>query len=255
VSFVDYRVGLAGGRVRRLLARVLVVLGGAFGVTAVGWLLCAGSADADSLPAVPVVPSVVSAIAPQLSTSDITLPALPLVGITDRVHDAASGVGTKVRGKVRRVEKTTKVVKVRHKVVPVAVPVAHHDPIAPVARAARAARAASAARVGKVVRVGKPSTVAPAVLVQHRHAAVRPPGVPRSTPAPTPQDTGRQAPLLPPAGPSDSSAHGAGNVAGGSGGAHLPLTHVLGHGPHLAGIPSTPRLAVAPGQQPGTSPD
>ena len=35
----------------------------------------------------------------------------------------------------------------------------------------------------------------------------------------------------------------------------VPFTHVLGSGLNLACAPSMPRLAVAPGQQPGTSPD
>lgn len=255
MSFVDHRVGLAAGRVRLLLARALVVLGGAFAVTAVGWLLCAGSASADTLPPVPVIPSVVSAIAPQLSTPDIkppalrAAPALPLDGVTKQVHVAVSGVGDKV----------DKVHKVAPAVTPVTDPVLHQDrPVAPAKRVVVPTQHHVSTPAATVEAApATPVTLVPDVLVQHRHVIVTPMQAQRPVPL-APPGAGHHTPLLPPlqpAGSSDSSAHGAGSVAGGAGGAHLPFTHVLGGGLNLAGAPSTSRIAVAPGQQPGTSPD
>src|SRR6202000_3379485 len=102
-----------------------------------------------------------------------------------------------------------------------------------------------------------PNRVTP-VAVQHLAAAdVGPVLLPGAHhPVPAPQQP--RKPLLPPiqpAGSSDSSAHGPTSLAGGPGGTHVPFTHFPGSGLNLARSPSTPRLAVAPGQQPGTSPD
>lgn len=252
MSFVDHRVGLVAGRVRLLLARALVVLGGVFAITAVGWLLSAGSANADTLPPVPVIPSVVSAIAPQLSTPDIkppalpAAPALPLDGVTKQVHVAVAGVGDKV----------DKVEKVAPAVAPVTDPVLHQEHPVTLAKPAVVPTHRHVSTPSATASV-KADTLVTDVLVQHRHVTVATPVRARHPVPPAPLN-GHHAPPLPPlqpAGSSDSSAHGAGSVAGGAGGAHLPFTHVLGGGLNLACAPSTPRIAVAPGQQPGTSPD
>jgi hypothetical protein len=220
--------------VRRLLVRVLLVLGGACTATVVGWLLCAGSANADELPAIPSVPSVPSVLhdlgnAAQVSTPDIHAVTLPRNPLPD------PGLG-KVTQQVRLT-------------VPADVPA----PVTPTVHAVAPKQAE------------QHHAVTPQAQPQHRHAST-PAGRVRaklSRPAPRPVPPA-PAPVPPhktvpppsqPAGSSDSSAHGAGGSAGGSGGALAPLAHVLGHGLNLAGAPSTPRLAVVPGAQPGTSPD
>jgi hypothetical protein len=103
--------------------------------------------------------------------------------------------------------------------------------------------------------------------VAYRHvsttAAVQLPGAQRQVLPDRRVDTdrgvGHHTPQLPPLQPagssSDSSAHGLGGLASGPGSTLVPFTHVLGDGLNLAGPPSTPRPGVAPGQQPGTSPD
>lgn len=269
VSVVDQRVWLAAGRVRRLLVRVLLVLGGAFAVTVLGWLLCAGSANADELPTVPSVPSVVGGVddaVTQVSTPDLkpaALPSNPLRGdalsgaalpdsgladtgladadlgkVTRQVHLAVSGVGDKV----------TPAVRPAADLVAAVTPVVHAQPVEAVAEPVTPQAAA--------VPVPPRVTV---VSVPHKHTA----GPPIQLPAPvrsTPASSGAMphTPMLPPlqpAGSSDSNAHGTGGVAGGSPGAQSSFTHVIGSGLNLAGTPGTPRVAVAPGQQPGTSPD
>jgi hypothetical protein len=244
-------VWLAAGRVCRLLVRVLLVLGGAFAVTVLGWLLCAGSANAAELPTVPSVPSVLAGVdstvaqvstpdirAPKLASSplpDNTLPDPGLGKVTQQVHLTTIGVGDRVTPAVPRASDLVAAV----------VPAGHAQPAKPVTRA-----------------VTRPVAVTPApptVSVPHRHVVQQ--QVRRTVPqrsAPAPSGVGPHLPALPPlqpAGSSDSNAHGAGGVAGGSGGAQSSVTHVIGGGLNLAGTPSTPRIAVAPGQQPGTSPD
>lgn len=239
MSVVDQRAWLAAGRVRRLLVRVLLVLGGAFAVTVIGWLLCAGSASADVLPSVPSVPSVLQDLgtAAHVSTPDIRAAELPANPLPD------PGLG-KVTQQVRLA-----VPEVPAKATPVV------DVVAPPASAPVVARP-KAVVVHQVV----PQQAAPAP-VQHRHTVAPSGRVDRPAPqpvAPAPTGATPHRPVLPPlqpAGSSDSSAHGAGGFAGGSGGAQAPIAHVLGAGLNLAGAPSTPRLAVVPGAQPGTSPD
>jgi hypothetical protein len=230
--------------------------------TVVGWLLSAGSADAATLPDVPQVPSVLSAAtdsvstAPAVSTSDLvtsvrpvlskavpaSLPATPpLDGVTKQVHVAVGGVRDRVPPSV------APAIALVPKTGPAsAVPAtatehvaSHGTPAAPPARSAAPVRQ-------------------PAAAPRHWHATgsapVQLPGAHHTVPAPAPAHRGH-VPSLPPAGSSDSGAHSAGGVAGGASGAQLPFQHTLGTGLHLAGPPSTPRPAVAPGQQPGTSPD
>lgn len=259
MSVVDQRVWLAAGRVRRLLVRVLLVLGGAFAVTVIGWLLCAGSANADELPAVPSVPSVLAGVdnvVAQVSTPDIPAAKLPSGPLSDpglgkglgkvaqQVHLAVTGVGDKVAPSIPPATD----------LVPSVVPV----PKAPQPAEPATQPLAPLATTGAPPA---PLSASPATtrLVQYRHIAAQ--SVQRPTPqrpAPVPSGVGPHLPLLPPLQPassSDSSAHGAGGVAGGPGGAQTAFPHVLGNGLNLAGPPSMPRLAVAPGQQPGTSPD
>lgn len=240
MSVVDQRVGLAAGRVRRLLVRVLLVLGGVCVATVLGWLLSAGSASAAPLPGVPQVPSAVSAAVDHVSTSDLVaavrpvLPTASLDGVTKQVHVAVSGVRDRV---------------------PPAVPVTvdeHPATPAPTMTGRAASHVTPAAHPVRPVRPVH-RHVAPG---RHRHATgtapVQRPGAHHTVPAPAHRG---DVPPLPPVSSSDSGAHSGGGVAGGAGGAPVPFQHLLGAGPHLAGTPSTPRPAVAPGQQPGTSPD
>jgi hypothetical protein len=248
VSVVDQRALLAPGRVRRLLVRVLLVLGGAFAVTVVGWLLCAGSANADELPTVPSVPAVLAGIdkATHLSTPDIQPAGLPASPLPD------TGLG-KVAQQVRLT-----VPDVAAKIAP-AVPVVDITPVvAPASKPVGQPR--TVVREVAPEQVAAPAPVAAPASVPFRHVVtggMTERRASRSTvPAPTGAAPHRPAlPPLQPAGSPDSSAHGTGGFADGSGGAQAPFTPVLGNGLNLVGMPSTPRLAVVPGAQPGSSPD
>jgi hypothetical protein len=170
--------------------------------------------------------------------ADNGLPDAGLGKVTQQVHLAVSGVGDKV----------TPAVPPAADLVATVAPVVHAQPVGAVAE--------PVAPQATAVPVPPRVTVVP---VPHKHIA----GLPIQLPAPvrsTPASSGAtpHTPVLPPlqpAGSSDSNAHGAGGVAGGSTGAQSSFTHVIGSGLNLAGTPSTPRVAVAPGQQPGTSPD
>lgn len=262
MSVVDQRVGLAAGRVRRLLVRVLLVLGGVCVATVVGWLFSAGSANAASLPDVPPVPSVLSAAADHVSTSDLvtsvhpvlstavpaSLPTTPsLDGVAKQVHVAVSGVRDRVTPTVPPATTLVRTTGLASVVPATATEhvASHVTPVAPpVQRAASAGSAVARSR--------------PAAPPRHWHAVgtapVQLPGAHHTVPVPTPTDRGHLPPL-PPASSSDSGAHSAGGFAGGASGAQVSFPHVVGSGLHLAGVPTTPRPAVAPGQQPGTSPD
>jgi hypothetical protein len=92
-------------------------------------------------------------------------------------------------------------------------------------------------------------------LSQHQHVAG---GVQRSGNRAAKSVPGTPAHPLPPVQPvgsSDTSAHGSGGPAGGAGGAQLPFVQLPGAAPNAVGTPNSPRLPVAPGHQPGTSPD
>jgi hypothetical protein len=93
-------------------------------------------------------------------------------------------------------------------------------------------------------------------LRQHRPAAAG--GEQRSGGHPAtsaPRVPAHPLPPLQPASSSDAGAHGSGGPAGGSGSAYLPFVNVLGAAPNAVGTSNSPRLPVAPGHQPGTSPD
>lgn len=249
VSVVDQQAWLAAGRVRRLLVRVLLVLGGAFAVTAIGWLLCAGTANAGELPAVPSVPSVVAGVGAavaQVSTQDVAAPELPstplpdtgLANVTQQVHLPATAVGDRL--------------------VPAVAPVV--EPLVPVQPKAHRWATVVAQPMSQPAAATVPVRSVTTEPVQYKHV----PGhatqqsTSHRTAATPPLRTRPHAPSLPPlqpAGSSDANAHGGGSVAGGPGGPQAPFQHVLGNGLDLAGTPSAPRLAVVPGQQPGTSPD
>jgi hypothetical protein len=245
--------------VRRLLVRTLVVLGGAVAVTVIGWLLSAGSANAAQLPSVPSVLSgatgATDQAADQLSTPDLTATvksvlkpdldsALPAPPSLDTVTKQVTGVSDRVTPAV----------------VP-AVSLAPHKESAPEPVTTHAV-AHTVTRPAAPVR-----SLRHTVSVAYRHvsttAAVELPGarhqVPPAPRVDTDRGVGHHTPQLPPLQPagssSDSSAHGLGGLASGPGSTLVPFTHVLGDGLNLAGPPSTPRPGVAPGQQPGTSPD
>jgi hypothetical protein len=243
-------VRLAGGLVRRLLFRALLVLGGAFAVTMLGWLLGAASASADVLPQVPPIPQVLGAVAPQLSTPDLSAaralpPALPcsyLDTVAKQVHVTVSDVGAKVTPTVAP-----------------ATMLAHH--VVPEAPAMVTAPLLVAPSAAAPVVVTPPLVVlAPRSLpVGHRHGPVVLPGTHRPVPVPVhdqphPVHHSPAMPAVPPAGSSDAGAHGPGTVAAGAG-ADVSISHVASGGRYVSGVPDTSRLAAALGKQPGTSPD
>ncbi|HEX4703429.1 MAG TPA: hypothetical protein VH352_14980 [Pseudonocardiaceae bacterium] len=245
MSVVDQRVWAEAGRVRRLLARVLLVLGGTVAVTAIGWLLSTASAGADELPTVPVGPSaVLSAVVPVVSAA-VTTPTLPTVPtpalptppadlgqVTQQVHTAVAGVGT-------RVEPATDLV--------------------PVTAAGPAGSLPTVTRGPVRQRVSEVQSPRPVALSGQRRHAVAAYGNQRAGGQETsPARSGHHLPLLPPlqpAGTSDTSVHDAGGSAGGAGSAQVPFVTILGAVPGTVGMPAVPRLPVAPGHQPGTSPD
>lgn len=250
MSVVDQR---APGLTRRLLVRALVVLGGVFAVTAIGWLLSATSAHADELPTIPVVPSVLSTAAEhatgQLPTVDAPSAADLKAALQPALHAALPA-----RPSLDRVTQVTQVTQQVHTAVTsVSAPV---TPPAPVAHHAAATPTRPAAPT--VPAAGHRAVAAPSMAQHPRSAPIQLPGAHPATPAPAPAHQQPHKPLLPPVQPassSDSSAHGATGFAGGPSGTSVPFTHVIGTGLILAGPPSAPRIAVAPGQQPGTSPD
>jgi hypothetical protein len=231
-------VPLAGGLVRRLLLRALLVLGGAFAATLLGWLLGAGSASADVLPQVPSIPQVLGAVVPQLSTPDLAASALPPVlpcscldTVTKQVHVAVSGVGGKITP---------------------ATDLVHHVPDS-------VASPQVAAIQAPVVVTPRPVVLVARSVPVGRHHVVVPLGAHRPVPVPE-HDRPRpahHAPTLPPlapAGSSDSGVHGTASVPTGAG-ADGSMPHVADGGRCVAGTSDISRLAAAPGRQPGTSPD
>ena len=240
MSAVDQSGWVRAGRVRRLLVRVLLVVGGALVVTGIGWLVSSASASADVLPVTPsaVVSSVTDAItAPTLPTPTLPTPALPsapadLGQVAQQVHLAVAGASAPVTAPAADLVSLVDTVSG-----PVDHPLAVTTPVA------------------------VPTAIVPAVrsvtVVAHRHlvASDTRPRAGGSTPASVPA---RHLPVLPPlqpAGSSDANAHGSGGPAGGTGGTQSPFVTLFGAAPHAVGLPITPRLPVAPGHQPGTSPD
>jgi hypothetical protein len=231
----DQCVGVEAGRVRRSLTRALLVLGGALIATVLGWLLSSATASAAELPSVPVVPSdVVSSVVPAVAVPAILpatpkLPATPpdLSQVAQQVHLAVAGDDHVVPS-----------------VLPVAVPVPS-APVSPVR--------ATTVVTNSVQQIAVRQFVRP--LSQYRHVAG---GAQRSG-----QRTAKSVPVAPahplppaqPVGSSDTSAHGSGGPTGGAGGAQLPFVQLPGAAPNSVGSPTSPRLSVAPGHQPGTSPD
>ena len=252
MSVVDRSGWVRAGRVRRLLVRVLLVLGGAVFATGIGWLLSTASASADVLPTVPVPPlsSVTDAIsapavpaAPALP-STLPTPALPsgpadLGQVAQQVHLAVSGVGDRVT--------------------PVTAPAAGLAPlVVPVSTPVSRPLTVTAPRSTPSIAVPQ-AAPRPAIVVAHRHSAtpgaLRPAGGTDTAPAGNQQHRLPALPPLQPAGSSDANVHGSGGPTGGAGGTQLPFVTLPGAAPHAVGTPMTPRLPVAPGQQPGTSPD
>jgi hypothetical protein len=134
-------------------------------------------------------------------------------------------------------------------VVPSVLPVAVLVPSAPASPVSAVATAASS----PVQQLAVSQFVRP--LSQHRHSVG---GVQRSGSRAATSVPGTPAHPLPPVQPvgsSDTSAHGSGGPAGGPGGAQLPFVHLPCVAPNSVGTPTSPRLPVAPGHQPGTSPD
>jgi hypothetical protein len=243
---------------RRALVRVLLVVGGALVVTGIGWLVGTTSASADMLPTVPVPPlsSVTDAIStPTVTTPTLHTPTLPstsalpgapalpsapadLGQVAQQVRLAVTGVGDRVAP----VPATDPA--------PVAVTV-----IAPVDHPLTVTAPAAMPSVVVARSAARPETA-----VAHRHSVAAVHSGQRSDGTATmPAGGGQQhLPVLPPlqpAGSGDANAHGSGGPVGGSGGTQLPFVTLLGAAPHTVGLPTTPRLPVAPGQQPGTSPD
>lgn len=247
MSVVDQRAALAAG-VRRFLVRMALVVGGVFAVTAIGWLVSGTAAHADELPSVPPVSALLDHAGHALSTPDIK----PVASITKTLDKAlpdkatltkTTGLDKTVLAKALPpapvIDTVTKQVVPDHARVTTSVPVVHHE------------AGHATAMVTRSV----------AIHQQSRSVRVLPAPMPMPMPVPVrpaPAGHHHDGPVLPPVQPvgsSDSTMHGTGGLAGGAGGASLPATPVLGGGLQSAGTPSTPRLAVAPGLQPGTSPD
>lgn len=257
MSVADHGGWVSAGRARRLLVRVLLVLGGALVVTGVGWLIGTASASAAVLPTVPVPPSLSSVTdaipaapvttpvaAPELPTVPATVPA-DLGQVTQQVHQAVSGFGDRV----------TPVTVPATALVPLPVtvnlPVNHTSTTGTPALGDQGTSPAWSSQAG----------FRPLVVVPHRHsvtmaARVQPRATGSGVPSPgVPQHRTPVLPPLQPAGSSDSNAHTTGGSAGGAGGTQVPFLAIVGAAPHAVGRPTTPRLPVAPGHQPGTSPD
>lgn len=402
MSVVDQRVWLEAGRVRRLLARTLLILGGALTATVVGWLLCSGSASADVLPgspAVPVRPATVlgavspsvtdvvtgktdrlqsapahanatakpatqhkaqgkaqaqakaqaptarspktqptkthpaakapkqttkqasanqavrnraqaDGVTPQLLSAAASLPKsrlvatplselrlpdaeasiapladaqLPTAGLTgdhlpgapaaldkvvQQVHLAVAGFGARV---TPAVAPATALVPLKISGIGSA-PAATSEPVVahPLARVTTA-RPVAVQAMAASDRLTQPTAIPAAALHRHlpmidsHHTADGVDGIGAvdgadgTSSGDQPIDSGRRhMPALPPVQPlgsSDSCAHGAGGPTGGTGGSQVSFVHALGAALSACGAPSTPRLAVVPGKQPGTSPD
>jgi len=251
VSVVDHGGWVSAGRARRLLVRVLLVLGGAVVVTGIGWLIGTASASAEVLPTVPVPP--LSSVTDTITTPPVETPTLPatvpdlpgtpadLGQVAQQVHQAVSGVRDRV---TPATAPATALVPLP---VILAIPVSH----APVISTPAVATAASASPTASV----RPQTV-----VSHRHPVgvanhVRPRAMDTVPPAGAPQHRMPMLPPLQPSGSSDANAHTTGGTAGGAGGTQVPFVDIVGAAPYAVGRPTTPRLPVAPGQAPGTSPD
>ncbi len=271
VSVVDQRASLATGAVRRLLLRAVLVLGGVFAVTVIGWLCCASSANADVLPSAPAVPSVLSSVAADPTAASVTsdVAAVTPKQVEQLAVSSLSAVGKQAHGTVTEVSQ-----RVAPSVIPAADLVKHTDlvPLAtrvvptgtrPATKDAAATQAGPRPSAHPVRRVS-PALSQPwrpffVVVQHHRHVSQSATPRPRSAGAtPSPVGVDHHSPAMPPlqpAGSSDSSAHSGGGVAGGPGGAQVRCTHFLGDGLTMADTSSTPRIAAGPGRQPGTSPD
>jgi hypothetical protein len=251
---VDQRAALVAG-VRRLLVRMALVVGGVFAVTAMGWLLSGTAAHADELPSVPPVSALLDHAGQQLSTPDIK-PVVGAAGLTKTLDRALPDKAALAKttgldhtldktGLAKALPPTPAIDTVTKQVVPdqprtTSVPVVHDD-----------ATGRDAAQVTRSVAIVP-------TYQQSRSVPVLPAPMPAPVPVRPAPAGHHHSPVLPPVQPvgsSDSTMHGTGGLAGGAGGASLPATPVLGGGLQSAGTPSTPRLAVAPGLQPGTSPD
>ncbi len=244
----DQCVWVEAGRMRRSLTRALLVLGGAAVATVLGWLLGSASASAAELPSVPVVPSaVVSSVLPTVTLPAIllaapTLPATPALP-TPKLPSAPPDLG-------QVAQQVHLAVAGDDRVVPAVLPVAVLVPSTPVSPV----RTPALATADPVAQ----SAVSPFVLPLHQHRQNAVVGGQRAGGHPAtsaPRVPAHPLPPLQPASPSDAGAHGSGGPAGGPGSAYLPFVHVLGAAPNAVGTSNTPRLPVAPGHQPGTSPD
>lgn len=254
----DQCVGVEAGRVRRSLTRALLVLGGSVVATVLGWLLSSASASAAELPSLPVVPSpvvsssVVSSVVPAVSvpailpvapalttTPALPTPKLPTPGLPSAPPDlsqVAQQVHLAVAGDDR--------------VVPSVLPVTVLVPSAP----ASPLSATAVAVADPVRQIAMSQFVRP--LSQHRHATGDERRSSGSTATSVPGVPSHPLPPSQPPSSSDAGAHGPSGPAGGSGGAQLPFVHLLGAAPNAVGTPN-PSVArpMAPGHQPGTSPD
>ncbi len=244
----DQCVGVEAGRVRRSLTRALLVLGGAAVVTVLGWLLGSASASAAELPSVPVVPSaVVSSVVPTVTLPAI-LPATPALPATPTLPTPKLPSAPPDLGQVA--QQVHLAMAGDDRVVPAVLPVAVLVPSVPVSPV----RVPGVATVDSVAQSAVSQFVLP--LRQHRQSVVgserRSGGHPATS---APRVPAHPLPPLQPASSSDAGAHGSGGSAGGSGSAYLPFVNILGAAPNAVGTSNSPRLPVAPGHQPGTSPD
>jgi hypothetical protein len=218
-----------------------------------GWLLGSASASAAELPSAPVVPSaVVSSVVPTVTLPAIlpAAPALPATPTLPAPNLPTPNLPSAPPDLGQVAQQVHLAVAGDDRVVPAVVPVAVQVPSAPVGPVSMPAIAVAdpAAR----------STVSQFVLPLRPHRQAAPGGQQRSgghAATSVPRVPAHPLPPLQPASPSDAGAHGSGGPAGGSGSAYLPFVNILGAAPNAVGTSNSPRLPVAPGHQPGTSPD
>jgi hypothetical protein len=269
VSVVDQRAWLVTGAVRRLLLRAVLVLGGAFAVTVLGWLFCAGSANAAVLPSVPGVPSLLSSV-----TSDVTavapkkldtLSVPDLAAVGRQAHRAVTDVSERVAPSVAPAADLvphTDLLPLTERVVPAVTDLTTKPTSNPTTTDRAIDNAVARPSTQQATRVSPapaPTRQPVGAVGRHRHVSQGAAPTPRPAGSTSsPSGVGHHSPALPPlqpAGSSDSSMHGGTGTAGGTGGAQIPCTHFVADGLTMADTSNTPRIAAGPGRAPGTSPD
>lgn len=256
------------GRVRRLVTRALLILGGALAATAAAWLLCTATASADQLPLSPTGPAADPVVVVGGATEHAAGALAPVI---TRLPDPSAGLAN--AGAVDKVDTVT--VQVRDTVTgltPAWVPPAElipapgdlvrsaESPVTPDAPARPVTTAPDTGGVAtSVAAAGLPPVAGGAAHLQHDRVT----GATTASGHPTgPARAGVRGhrlppvlPYLPPAGSTDSTTgHGTGGVTGGPGVGVARLVRPVGMASPLARAVHGP-VQIAPGDAPGTTPD